>query len=425
MKVLVTGATGLLGKKICLKLTERNDELVVISTKSEQEFLESFPYPCEYLRWDRLDHLPNVDAVIHLAGDNIASQRWTSAKKKKILKSRTEPTQKLIHALKSKTRPPRVFVSTSAIGYYGDRSQEVLNEESSSGKGFLPRVCKAWEESANSIKNTSRLVTLRVGIVLDNKGGFLARMEPLFSINLGGRVGSGKQWMSWIHSKDLVNLYLHCLDNDKAEGIYNAVAPEPVTNAHFTKSYAQHLGVISAFTVPSFFFKVILGEMSQLALSSQNVSSKKIQQTGFQFDYHSLEVALDDLYPWKNNEQWTSQPQMKSLKECPNSPNCVCTKNKNPEKRMNPIPLTKIPTDMLEHIKSIVLKMGRVRLEKQEKNYVHFTFKSRIFGFTDDVEFLIDESTKEVHFRSASRMGYSDFGVNRKRMEKISKAISK
>lgn len=319
MKILVTGATGLLGRQICLKLIERGDDLVVVSTRPEQTFRESFSYPCEHLHWNQLNQIPDVDAVIHLAGDNIASGRWTPTKKMKILESRTEPTQKLIDALNSKSKKPNVFISTSAIGYYGDRRQEILSEDSSAGQGFLADVCKAWEGAANGIKNTSRLVILRVGVVLDAKGGFLGRVEPLFSANLGGQAGNGKQWMSWIHSEDLVNMYLHCLDNENIAGVYNAVAPHPVTNRHFTKAFAQQLTVMSLFTAPTLALKMGLGEMSQLALASQNVLSEKIRQSGFEFKYKTLEEALKNLYSWKKkapqqmfySEQWISQPKDK------------------------------------------------------------------------------------------------------------------
>lgn len=319
MKILVTGATGLLGRQICLKLLERGDELVVVSTKPEQKFRESFSYPCEHVHWDHIQQIPDVDGVIHLAGDNIASGRWSAKKKRSILESRTEPTQKLIEALEKKSSKPKVFVSTSAIGVYGDRGNEILSEDSDPGQGFLADVCKAWEASAMAIKPSTRLVILRVGIVLDTKGGFLGRMEPLFSSQLGGKAGSGKQWMSWIHHEDLINMYLHCLDNNNVEGVYNAVAPKPVTNAHFTKAFASQLGVLSVFSAPSFGLKIGLGEMAQLALASQNVLAEKITQTGFQFQHPELEGALKHLYAWKKkanqqmfySEQWISQSRDK------------------------------------------------------------------------------------------------------------------
>lgn len=317
MKVLVTGATGLVGRQICLKLIERGDELVVLTTRSEETFRESFTYPCQYFHWDQVDQLPLVDSVIHLAGDNIAAGRWTKSKKDRIVNSRIQPTEKLLQSFRDNNSWPKSFISTSAIGFYGDRGSEFLTEDSPSGGGFLAEVCRAWEGTAKIAEKKCRLVILRVGVVLDVKGGFLGKLEPLFSSNLGGQVGDGKQWMSWIHIQDLINMYLYCVDSKELKGTFNAVAPHPVTNSHFTKSYAEKLKVAKLLTAPKIGIKLLMGEMSQLALSSQNVRSDKIQHLGFHFQFEKIEEAFADLYSWKKKghqmilirDQWIAKPR--------------------------------------------------------------------------------------------------------------------
>lgn len=315
MKVLVTGATGLVGRQICSSLIKQDHQLVVVSTRDEETFRMDFTYPCQYFRWDALESLPPVDAVIHLAGDNISEGRWSQKKKAAILSSRVDTTQALIDSFKKNNQWPKTFISTSAVGIYGNRGDELLSEESPAGFGFLADVCKAWEQSTEELAQKCRLVILRVGVVLDARGGFLAKMEPLFSNGAGGRVGSGTQWISWIHHDDLVSLYLFALNQPKLVGTYNAVAPEPVRNKHWTAAFAEQLGVPSLFPAPAAALKLALGEMSAIALDSQNVMATKIQKAGFQFQHHNLEAALRDIYSWKKSpgqkiffsEQWLPQ----------------------------------------------------------------------------------------------------------------------
>jgi uncharacterized protein (TIGR01777 family) len=315
MKILVTGATGLIGKQLCSELIKQDHQLVVVSTRDEPRFRLDFTYPCEYLPWSRVNDLPRVDAVIHLAGDNISEGRWSERKKNSILSSRIDTTQALIESFEKNNRWPKTFISTSAIGIYGDRGDEFLTEESSAGLGFLADVCKSWEKVTAPLAAHSRLAILRLGVVLDAKGGFLAKMEPIFSNGAGGRVGSGQQWLSWIHSQDLIEMFLYALKTECVSGVYNAVAPEPVRNNHWAKAYAKQLDVPCIFPVPALALKAGLGEMAQIALASQNVVSAKIVQSGFQFRFSTLEDALKDLYSWKKSpgqrlftsEQWLSQ----------------------------------------------------------------------------------------------------------------------
>ena len=294
MKVLVTGATGLVGKKLCTQFNQKGFDLTVIGTQSESKFRARFSLPCEYITWETLDTLSEINLVYHLAGEPIASGRWTSSKKNSILNSRTKTTEKLISAFK-KGHWPRGFIGASAIGYYGNRGDEILHEESAAGDGFLSEVCQKWEESAKPIKNHSSVAHLRIGIVLAKNGGFLKPMESLFSKGLGGPVGDGTQWMSWIHIDDLVNILIQ-LGDQSATGIFNGVSPKPVTNEEWTKAYAKQLRRPALFRAPAFALKWALGEMSHLALDSQRVSCDKVLNTGFEFEFPTIEEALKNLY---------------------------------------------------------------------------------------------------------------------------------
>ncbi|MCB9026527.1 MAG: TIGR01777 family protein [Bdellovibrionaceae bacterium] len=310
MRILVTGATGLIGQKLCKELLLKNHELVVVGRSSELEFRNEFTLPCEYFTWNNLD-ASNIQGVFHLAGDSIASGRWTLKKKNAILNSRIQTTEVLVKAFTGKW--PEFFVGASAVGYYGNRADELLMENSPSGNGFLSEVCKKWELASMPFEPHSRLVHLRLGLVLDNNGGFLEPMERVFSLGLGGVIGTGNQRMSWIHSRDLILLFLYTLEHP-LRGVFNAVAPEPITNAQWVRTYARQLGVRTFMPTPGILLKVIMGEMSQLATDSQNVSSEKIRSNGFKFIFSDIKSALADLYKWKTrpfenlfeSDQWIS-----------------------------------------------------------------------------------------------------------------------
>ncbi|MCB0407683.1 MAG: DUF1731 domain-containing protein, partial [Bdellovibrionales bacterium] len=202
--------------------------------------------------------------------------------------------------------------STSAIGYYGDTGDILLEESHHPGTDFLSDVCQKWESAVTPIEKHSRLVILRLGVVLDNKGGFLKQIEPIFSNYFGGQVGNGKQWLSWIHIQDLINMYFFVLDNKNINGVFNASSPLPITNKEFTKALAHQLGVPSICSAPSTALKLVLGEKSLLALHSQRIDVQKILALGFKFEFEDIKTALQDLYSWKKNpyqqlfysEQW-------------------------------------------------------------------------------------------------------------------------
>jgi uncharacterized protein (TIGR01777 family) len=236
------------------------------------------------------------DAVIHLAGESIFG-RWTTAKKSKIHDSRVAGTLNLAQALARAEQKPRVFVCGSAIGYYGNRGDELLSEESSAGTGFLAQVCREWEEAATpAVQAGIRTVHLRTGIVLSTKGGALKAMLLPFKLGLGGRSGDGRQWMSWIDVQDMVGAIHHILKNDLMQGAVNMVAPKPVRNAEFARTLASVLSRPAIFPMPAFAAKLVFGEMGEeLLLGSQKVEPGKLISSGYPFRYRELRGSLEGL----------------------------------------------------------------------------------------------------------------------------------
>ncbi len=240
------------------------------------------------------DSLVGVDAVIHLAGESIAAGRWTKTQKKKIYDSRVLGTKHLVQGISDGVSKPKVIVAASAIGIYGDREDEVLTETSSFGSGFLSELCQAWENALAPTKEIRR-VNLRFGIVLGQQGGALSKLLPLFKLGLGGPVGTGNQWMSWIYIKDLISLILFAISNEKLNGSANAVAPNPVTSRQFAKALGAALGRPAWLPAPAIALKIAMGEMSEIVLGSQRVHPKKATESGFVFKYPLIETTLKDL----------------------------------------------------------------------------------------------------------------------------------
>jgi uncharacterized protein (TIGR01777 family) len=237
--------------------------------------------------------LEGIDAVVHLAGENIAA-RWTATQKAKIRDSRVRGTQLLCETLARLSSPPQVLVSASAIGYYGDRGEEILTEESPPGRGFLPEVCRAWEAATEAAKQRGmRVVILRLGMVLSAAGGALAKMLPPFRLGLGGMVGSGRQYMSWIALDDVVGTIQHAIVTDALQGPTNAVAPQAVTNQEFTRTLGKALGRPTLLPLPAFAARLMFGEMAdELLLASTRVQPTKLLGSGYRFRYPELEDAL-------------------------------------------------------------------------------------------------------------------------------------
>ena len=242
------------------------------------------------------DAVSGVDALVHLAGENV-SGRWTSKKKDRILQSRTKGTRVLARAIVDAPRPPKAFISASAIGYYGDRGDELLDETSSAGNDFLAEVCKAWETQASAAASACRVVIPRLGIVLGPDGGALQQMVRPFRLGLGGMLGSGQQYMSWISRLDLVRLVAFALNSDTITGVVNAVSPSPVTNEAFTNAVSEHLHRPALMRVPAWAMKVGLGEFSGEVLSSKRVNARAASGAGFEWQHPTLELALQWALP--------------------------------------------------------------------------------------------------------------------------------
>jgi len=300
-KVLITGGSGLLGKPLTRMLLQKGHTIHHLSRSPEfhgNPRLSVFKWDIDKGQIDE-NCISGVSAIIHLAGENIADGRWTRKRKEKILKSRTESIRLLYNLLeRSPDHHVTTVISASAIGYYGNRGNEFLTEEAAPGQGFLPRVCIEWEKAVDEgVQLNLRVVKLRTGIVLTDGGGALPEMAGPIKKGLGSPLGSGKQWMSWIHIQDVIRMYAFVVENTGLQGTFNMTAPNPVINSEFTQSLAQALDKkIWLPKVPEFGLKLILGELSALVLDSARVSSSKIQAEGFKFEFPVLDEALKDIY---------------------------------------------------------------------------------------------------------------------------------
>lgn len=305
MKILITGGTGLVGQNLGIELVRRGHELVVITRDKKSAELH-LAYPAQIIECNlnrgpiTSERLQGIQAVVHLAGENVAGGRWTSERKKTIFESRVLSLRNLISSFsKPQMEQLKTFVSTSAIGYYGDTGTQTATEESLPGNDFLSEVCQAWEAPLQELPVQIRKTILRVGVVLSQVGGALAKMEEPFRLGLGGKVGSGQQSMSWIQIQDLVSLYVQALENEKWQGVYNAVAPEPVSNEEFSRQLAQVLRGTPrlGLPLPEFALSLAMGEMSSILTGSQRVASLRLSQMGFNFKFPQLNEALKECYP--------------------------------------------------------------------------------------------------------------------------------
>ncbi len=288
MKILMTGATGLIGKSLGQKLVELGNQVVVVS-RDGASAKKGLPFPAEVIEWDLMNKpLPpesfaGIGAVIHLLGESVDG-RWTEHKKTEILQSRKVSSENLLKHLPASIK---TIVSASAQGIYGDRKDELLTEDSKLGEGFLADVCKAWEKPFLKLQKESlatKVVIIRIGLVLTFRGGALKKLIGLFQKNLGAALGSGKQWMSWISLRDLVEVFVQAVTNKKYEGVINAVQPNPVQNGEFTKTLAEELKAFQLTAAPAFVLKSVLGEMASLVLSSQKVDCAKLKELKFNFN---------------------------------------------------------------------------------------------------------------------------------------------
>ena len=287
MKILITGGTGFIGKRLVEKLQSEGHEIVILSRKEEIEN-NIFSYSIKNQEINPLA-LENLDGIIHLAGATV-SERWTKNYKQEILHSRTQILKLLREKLEENQQKISFVISASGVNYYGTQtSEQIYKEEAPSGTDFLAQVCVEWEREAQQFKNISKQITiLRTGVVLGENGGAIAKMKPLFKRNLGSVLGSGKQWFPWISLEDLTDMYVFCVEN-KVDGIYNALNSNHITQKEFTHQLAKTLrkNIILPPT-PSFILKMILGEMSEILLKGSRISNQKIKDLGFECKENNL-----------------------------------------------------------------------------------------------------------------------------------------
>ncbi len=292
MKILISGASGLVGTALIPTLIAKGHSIV--------RLVRQQPKGSDEIRWDSdkgfsfgEEHkLEGFDAVIHLAGDNVASGSWTDEKKRSIRESRTKGTKFLIDALKKLKLKPKIIISASAIGFYGNRGDEILTEESPKGSGFFPDVCDEWENEVREAGNFARIVMLRIGVILAKDGGALDKMLTPFKLGVGGVIGSGKQWMPWITIDDILGIIHYALEKP-LRGVYNTTAPNAATNHAFTKALGKALGRPTFIPLPEFAVKMMFGEMGEtLLLQGCRVVPKRLQEMGYKFKFPNLDEAL-------------------------------------------------------------------------------------------------------------------------------------
>ncbi|NRB37940.1 MAG: TIGR01777 family protein [Pseudomonadales bacterium] len=296
MKILMTGGTGFIGAFLCHRLVNNGHKVTVLSRKPERVKSICGKEVSAIQNFNQLVSSDEFDAIINLAGMPIADRRWTRARKKSLEDSRISITHELIVYLRSCDYKPEVIISGSAVGFYGDCGDEVINESSPFHREYTHDLCEHWEQEAMKAQAMGiRVCLLRTGLVIGPGGGFLQKMLWPFKLGLGGKLGSGKQWMSWVHRTDLVNLIVFLLDHKKSAGVYNATAPTPVTNEEFTQIFSNILMRPAFFAVPAFVLKLLLGEMSRLLLTGQRVLPKHAVDEGFHFQYPDLRSALNNV----------------------------------------------------------------------------------------------------------------------------------
>lgn len=300
MKILLSGSHGLIGSALLKSPSGQKQNFIRLVRKKPVQ-------PSSEIFWDPKNRildpasLEGFDAVIHLAGENIAG-RWSAEKKRRVRESRVKGTQFLTEALSKLEKPPSVVLCASAAGFYGDRGEEILTEESPAGTGFLADLCREWEAAADPARKKGiRVIHLRLGIVLSQEGGALGKMLLPFKLGLGGVLGSGRQYISWIALEDVVQAIFHILYHENLKGPVNAVSPQPVTNREFTKTLGKVLGRPTFLSIPAFAAKLVFGEMAEEALlASERVNPKRLVDSGFEFKHPQLEGALRTLLEKKS-----------------------------------------------------------------------------------------------------------------------------
>jgi hypothetical protein len=293
MNILITGGTGFIGSALSRGLRDGGHSVVVTTRRQTDS--------SEMLTWNPPALIPpdiisNIDAVVNLAGESISSGRWTRARKERLMSSRIDTTDALVKSMEKAGSGPKVLISASAIGYYGAHGAEYVTENTPPAQDFLAGLCRAWETEALKAEESGvRVVLLRTGVVLGSGGGALSQMVVPFKLFMGGHIGSGEQWLSWIHVDDEVGIIRHALENGSVSGPLNLTAPDPVTNKEFSSALGKTLGRSSWLPVPGFVLKIALGELGQIALTGQRVIPEKALETGYKFKYPEVNGALKDI----------------------------------------------------------------------------------------------------------------------------------
>ncbi|HEX7402314.1 MAG TPA: TIGR01777 family oxidoreductase [candidate division Zixibacteria bacterium] len=301
MRVIITGATGFIGRALAEELAQSDYEIVALSRNPQ---IKSELNKISYIEWDAknpngwTDYVDGAYAVVNLTGENISAGRWTRKRKEDILHSRLNAGKAIIQAVKQVNRKPKVIVQASAIGYYGSRGDEALDESSSPGTGYLPEVAQKWEISTQEVETLGvRHVIIRTGIVLGKDGGALPRLIQPFRFFVGGPLGSGKQWFSWIHLEDEIKAIRFLMENENLNGAFNLTAPSPLMMKDFCKILGRVMHRPCWLKVPGFMLRLIMGEMAEaLLITGQRVQPKRLLETGYQFLYPEAELALSQIF---------------------------------------------------------------------------------------------------------------------------------
>jgi hypothetical protein len=300
-RIVITGATGLIGKHLCKELSDRGDILTIFS-RDPDKAKSIIPYANEYVKWNYRnpeewkEHINSKDIVIHFAGANLFGKRWTDSYKEKIIESREISTQNIVKAIGEADEKPEVFICASAIGYYGNKGEELLTEESPPGDDFLSKVCLKWENEAAGVeKYNVRRISVRTGVVLTTEAGALKEFLTPFKLFVGGPLGTGNQWFSWIHLTDIIRVYLFLIDNANINGAVNTSSPNPVKMKEFANTLGKVLNRPSFFKVPGIALQIAVGEVAETVTASLRVVPQKLEQHNFNFRFRKIEEALRDL----------------------------------------------------------------------------------------------------------------------------------
>jgi uncharacterized protein (TIGR01777 family) len=309
MKILITGGTGLIGSALIQELLIENNQLHIL-TRNKQRAETRLPTKVNVLQWDGVSSsgwgriISDVDAIINLAGESIAGEslpaimtkRWTDQQKKRIKQSRINAGQAILEAIERASKKPDIIIQSSAVGYYGSQGEKILSEDTPAGTDFLANVCETWEKSTYNVNKLGvRHVIIRTGLVLSSRGGILPIMALPFRMFIGGSIGSGNQYIPWIHIRDQVKAIKFLLSNNNADGAYNLTAPNPITNSEFSKVLSYALRRPNYFPTPAFALKTVMGEKATLVLDGQRAVPQKLLNEGYKFHFEEVELALRDL----------------------------------------------------------------------------------------------------------------------------------